>query len=98
MALVTHLRTLAPEDAPGQDLVLGSGQFLGGHPVGVDGPVDLGHPGEVGLGLLGLAAHEGEDHPGPVVILVADLRAVGEAGVDQAPVEPAAGVIAEDRR
>ena len=58
--------------------------------------VDLGDPAEVVLGRLGLAAQEGEEGAGLVVVLVGDLGAVGKAGIDQRPVEPRAGVVAED--
>ena len=66
-------------------------------PSAIARPVDLGDPAEVGLGLAGLAAQEGEEGARLVVVLVRDLDAVGVAGVDQGPVEPRAGVVAEDR-
>ncbi len=67
-------RPLAAEDGAGEDLVLGLGQLLVGEPLGHDAPVDLGDPAEVGLGLVGLAAQEGEEGARLVVVLVRDAR------------------------
>ena len=72
-------RPLAAEHGAGEHLVLGLAQLVLGQPVARSPSVDLGDPAEVGLGLLGLAAQEGEERAGLVVVLVRELGAVGEA-------------------
>ena len=88
----------AAQDGAGENLVLGLVELVLGDAAGHHGTVDLGDPAEVRLGLAWLAAQEREERAGLVVILVGQLGAVGEAGIDQGPVEPRAGMVAQDRR
>ena len=47
-------------------------------------------------GLLRLAAERRVEGAGALVVVEADVGGVGQAGIDQRPVEPAAGVVADD--
>ena len=48
-------------------------------------------------GLVRLAAHVGHEQAGALVVVVAQAGVLGQAGVDQLPIQPAAGIVAEDR-
>ena len=73
----------AAEHGAREDFVFGLGQFLVGDTLGKHFSVNVGDSSEVVLGFVGVAAQEGEEGSGLVVVLVGKLGSVGVAGVDE---------------
>ena len=86
-------RSLTSQDDPGTDFVLGLQQLGVGHPFFVDALVDFFDAVQIGGRVFRVAAEVGEVDAAAVEFVVAELRGLCITGIDDLPIQPAAGVV-----
>ena len=91
-------RPLPAADHARQHLALGLPQLLLSDALLLHLPEDAVDDGQVLLGQLRLAAERDVERPGVVVLVEAAIGRLGQARIEQGPVQPAARVVAQHRR